>query len=228
MIDKKNHRPRRRWPIFLLALGLLVGGVALVLRHYTRPDQLTALLIAQARSALDADLAIDGTATFGFSPDLGVVLPHPSLKAHGSGAIMLRADGVRAIVPWKSLWSSRYDIERIDLVKPVLDIGALNAWLAARAPSSTAPPDVRFTLHVEDGILMSAGKTIAQGVTMTFANSGDLTAWLANIQSTSTSAIPPLNGSAQATSLQFGDTRLDDVHIDVQGDVVTPTATKQP
>ncbi len=126
MSDKKNNRPRRRWPYFLLALVLLGGGAALALQYYTRPDQLTALLVAQARNSLDVDLTIDGAATFGFVPDLGVSLPHPTLKARGSGVVVLRADSARAVVSWKSLWSSRYDIERIDLVKPMLDIDALN------------------------------------------------------------------------------------------------------
>lgn len=213
--DKPAPR-RRRWRIALIALVLLGGAVALALRHYTRPDQLTALLVTQAQRVLGADFAIDGTAGFGFVPHLSVVLPHPSLKAHGAGTVMLRADTLRAVVPWHSLWTSHYDIERIELVKPTLDLDALNTWLAARPPTGTAPPDVRFALRVEDGTLIWAGKPVAQGLNITFVNSGDLAAWLANIGSPS--MLPPLTGSADAATLQFGDTRLDDVHVEVRDD----------
>ncbi len=223
--DQKPAPRRRRWRIALIALVLLGGAVALALRHYTRPDQLTALLVAQAQSVLGADLAIDGTAAFGFVPDLNVALPHPTLKAHGAGAVLLHAETLRAVVPWHTLWTSHYDIERIELVKPTLDLDALNAWLAARPPTGTAPPDVRFALRVENGTLISAGKTITQGLNMTFANSGDLAAWLANTGSTSTSALPPLTGHADAATVQFGDTRLDDVHVEVRDD---DAATKRP
>ncbi len=227
MTEPKPHR-RRRWQFALLALVVLGGIGALLLRHYTRPEKLTALLVEQTHSLLGADLAMDGVAHFGFVPNLHLVLPHPALKAPGANAAFLTADSLEAVVPWRTLWADRYDIRRIDLAKPVLDLDAFSAWLAARPPSSTPPPDVRFTLRVVDGTVTSAGKATAQGLNMAFANSGDLAAWLANAGSAPTPAIPPLTGSADAAMLQFGDTRLDDVHIEIQGQDAKPTRGKQP
>ena len=227
--EAKPSRGKRRWLFVLLALLLLGGAAALALRHYTRPDKLTALLVEQARSALGAELTTEGAASFGFVPELRVTLPHPALKAHGANTVLLSADALRAVVPWHTLWAERYDIERIELVKPNLDLDALRAWLAARPPSGAAPPDVRFALHVEDGIITSTGKPVAQRVNMEFASAGDLAAWLAKIGSASAaSLIPPLNGSADAATLQIGDTRLEDVHIDVRDDNATPKPSKQP
>ena len=224
--DRKRPARRHRWRIALIALVLLGGTAALALRYYTRPDQLTALLVAQVQSAVGADLVINGKASFGFFPELRVSLPHPTLKAHGTSVTVLRADALEAVVPWHTLWASHYDIKRVDLIKPNLDLDALQALLAARPPTSTAPPDVRFALRVEDGTVTSSGKTIAQGLNMAFANSGDLAAWLQNVDAGA--LLPPLSGSADAATLQFGSTRLDDVHIDVRGDATKPIPSNQP
>ena len=219
---------RRRWPIVLAALVIVVGSVAFAVRHYTRPERLTAILVAQARSTLGADLATSGAATFGFFPNLSVALPNPTLKAHGVATVMVRADTLRAVVPWNFLWSNEVDIERIELVRPVLDIDALNAWLATRPASGAPVPDVRFSLRVDDGTITSGGKSIAQGLSLRFANSADLATWYSRLGATPTSLIPPLSGSADASMLQFGDTRLDDVHIKIADGVKEPTQSRRP
>lgn len=228
MPERKAKHSRRRL-FALLALPLLGGVAAFALRHYTRPDELTALLVEQARSALGADLTTEGAASFSFVPTLSVTVPHPVLKARGANITLMSADALLAVVPWHTLWADRYDIERIELVKPNVDLDALRTWLAARPASGAAPPDVRFALHVEGGTITSAGKPVAQGVNMELASGGDLAAWLATIGSAAvTPLIPPLDGSADAAALQIGDTRLEGVHIEVQGDDATPKPSQQP
>ena len=229
-MPERKAKHSRRWLFALLALLPLGGGAAFALRHYTRPDKLTALLVEQARSALGADLTTEGAASFGFVPKLSVTMPHPVLKARGANITLMSADALRAVVPWHTLWADRYDIERIALVKPNLDLDALRTWLAARPASGAAPPDVRFALHVEDGTITSAGKPVAQGVNMELASGGDLAAWLATIGSAAaaTPLIPPLDGSADTAALQMGGTRLEHVHIEVQGDDATPKPSQQP
>ena len=222
--DKTRPARRHRWRIALFALVVVGSAAFLTVRHYTRPQQISAWLVAQAQSALGADLVIDGTGSFGFFPQLSV--PRPTLKAHGAQGTLLRAQTLRAVVPWHTLWADSYDIERIELVKPTLDLDALNAWLAARPPTSVAPPKVHFALRVEDGTVTSAGKPVAQGLTIAFANSGDLAAWFASIGAGS--LIPPLGGSADAATLQFGNTRLDDVHVELRSDDAKSGASQPP
>ncbi|GAA0723067.1 hypothetical protein [Dokdonella soli] len=232
MPESETKRPRRgrRWLFALLALALCCGLGALALRHYLQPDQLTALLIEQTRSALGADLAVTGAAGFGFVPNLHLVLPRPALKAPGTGTAFLAADSLDAVVPWRSLWSGRYEIERIELVKPTLDLDALSAWLAARPQPRAALPDVRFSLHVSDGSVMRGEKPIAQGIRMDFASSGDVAGWLAKFdpKSAAVPLLPPLGGSADVSSVQIGDTRLDGMHVEVRDDGVTAKPSKQP
>lgn len=227
--DAKRPRRRRRWLIALIALLSMLVACALVLRHYLQTDQLTTLLVGKTHDLFGAELSLDGAARYEFMPTLHLVLPRPALKASGTGAMLLRADSLEVAMPWHTLWADRYDIDRINLVKPVLDLDALRAWLAARAPSNTPPPDVRFALHVDDGTIVRAGTPIAQGVKLDFASAGDVAAWLDRIQRQPAGAtlLPPLTGSASATTIQIGDTRIDGVQLDVRDDA-TATPARQP
>ena len=224
--DEKTTRPRRRWLFLLLALVVLGGLLALALRHYTQPEKLTALLIGQAHDLLGADLSIHGAAGFSFAPKLRVTLPQPSLQGAGARAAWLHADALHAVVPWRTLWSGTHEIERIDLVKPVLDLDAFSAWLAAQPATTTPPPDLRFSLHVEDGTITAAGTAIAQHLNMDFKSTDNVAAWLARIGAEPAGLLlPPLGGSADASSVRIGDTLLEGVHVEISDD---NPASRQP
>lgn len=210
-------RRRRRWPFVLLALVLLGGiGGALVLRHYTQPAKLTALLVEQARTQFGIDLALAGDAGFGFVPRLHLRLPAPHAKSGGDA--VLEADAVDVVVPWRTLWGERIEIERIEIDRPRLDLDALSRWLASR-PSGGAAPEVRFAVKLRDGELLSGGKPVAEGLNLDFANAGDLAAWLAQVREpASTTLLPPLAGKGSAGSVQIGSTRVEGLEIEVSGE----------
>jgi hypothetical protein len=218
------RRHRRRWPrprfVVLLALLLLGGIGALLLHHYTRPDKLTALLVEQARSQLGLRLSLADRAGFGLLPRLRVLLPKASLKSADDG-IVLDAESIGVVVPWHTLWGERVDIERIEIEKPRLDLDALSHWLAAR-PAGGAAPDVRFALRVRDGTLLAAGKPLAEGLNLDFANAGDLAAWLARVRETDAPSLPPLTGSAEAARLQIGDTHVEGLRIELRDETAVP------
>lgn len=222
----KRPRRRRRW-LLALAVLLALGGVgAALLHHYLQPEQLTALLVEQARSQLGASLTTDGVARFGFVPKLHLQLPRPTLAGSDARHAFLRADSLQAAMPWRSVWSGRYEIERIEIVRPVFDLDAFAQWRASLPPSGPAP-DVRFALRVSDGTIQTAGKTLAEGIDADFANSGDLAAWLAQLGAkAATPLLPPLAGEASATTVRFGDMRLDGVRIEVRGDDTSAKALK--
>lgn len=227
MPEPQAKRPRRfrRWRIALIVLLVLVIIAAITLRWFTRTDHLTALLIDKTRSALGAELVIGSGAHFELWPKLHLVLPHPSLKTSASTSLV-SADSVEVTLPLNTLWADRYDIEHLKLIKPTLDLDALNAWSNAQPPSAGALPDVRFSLHIDDGTVTAGGKPVAQGVTLDFASAGDVSAWLTQIraQANAGALIPPLNGSADASVLQVGSMRLEGVHVDVRDDSAKPAA----
>ncbi|MEO6687487.1 MAG: hypothetical protein ABIS07_12625 [Dokdonella sp.] len=203
--------------MFVFVTLCLVGAIAL--RWFTRTDHLTALLIDKTRSAIGAELAIGDGAHYELWPKLHLVLPNPSLKASASPAFA-RADSLEVTLPLRTLWADRYDIERVRLIKPTLDLDALGTWSNAQPPSTAAPPDVRFSLHIDDGTVTAGGKPVAQGVTLDFASAGDVAAWLTQIRAQANvgALIPPLSGTADAAVLQIGSTRLEGVHVEVRDD----------
>lgn len=212
---RRQRRWRRRWQVVLLALALLAVAGALALRHYTRPDRLTAWLIGQTQSRLGLVLTLDGDAAFGFVPSLHLRLPAPRAKS-GDDAV-LEAGAVDVVVPWRTLWGERIEIERIEIDHPRLDLDALSLWLASR-PSEGATPDVRFTMKLRDGVLLAAGKPVAESVNLDFANAGDLTAWLAHLREPASALLPPLAGKAAAGKVQAGSTRIEGLEIEASND----------
>ncbi|MBN8727505.1 MAG: hypothetical protein J0H15_07345 [Xanthomonadales bacterium] len=210
---------RRRWPWLVLSGAfavLLAGGLAL--RHYTRPATLTALLQAQARTYLDAELAVGSGAQYGFWPRLHVRLPEPSLRATGAASPIITARSLEVALPLASLWSGEYAIERLVLVAPTVDLDALEAWLAARPPTQGANlPNVRFALEVRDARILREGEVVAEAVDVTLASAGDVAAWLEQVRADPTSArLPPLTGSIRAERIRAGELRLEGVEMELR------------
>jgi hypothetical protein len=211
-------RRRRRWIALAVAVALLGVG-ALIVRHLLRPEAMTAMLVGNARSQLGAELALSESGRFGFVPDLHLVLANPSLKQTPQGIAFLSAKSADVVMPWSVLWSDRYDIQRIELVKPRLDLDALNAWIASR-PDAGASPDIRFALRATDATVTAGDKTIAEHVDLDFASSGDVVGWLTHQRESAKAAtlLPPLSGTIQAAKVDVGDTHLEGVRIESRED----------
>jgi len=212
------RRRRRRW-IALAVVVALLGVGALIVRHLARPEAMTAMLVGNARSQLGAELVLSESGRFGFMPDLHLTLANPSLKETPQSIAFLSADAADVVVPWAVLWSDRYDIQSIDLVKPRLDLDALNAWLASRPPSAP-PPDIRFSLRAKDAVVIAGGKVIAEHVDLDFASTGDVTGWLTRQRDSvkTSTLLPPLSGTIEAATVEFGDARLEGVRIESRED----------
>ncbi|MGN6521550.1 MAG: hypothetical protein ACTHK2_19260 [Dokdonella sp.] len=218
MAEAPAARPRRRrwWLRLLLVLVALGIAGAFLVHHYTRPQRITALLVERVRDDLGAELRLGGDAGYAFLPRLRAVLPQAELVAGGTR--VLQADALRAAMPWHSLWSSQLEIESIELVRPVLDLDALQAWLAALPPSRSPIPDVRFALHVEDGRILHGGRPLADGVTIDLANRADLAAWLRAWDPAAPDLVPPVAGTVRVDSAQIGETRIEGLKVEVRDD----------
>lgn len=212
MAERKRGR---RWLIALAVVVALLAVGALALRHYARPDVLTALLVEKARSELGAELSLAREGRFGFVPKLHLVLTHPVLKNAQGGASILSGDSAEVLMSWSTLWSDRIEIERIELAKPVLDLDALSAWLASRPPSSSTP-DVRFALRVDGATLVSGGKPVASGVSADLASAGDLSAWAQRWRESA--LLPPLDGTLEAERIEIGGATLEGVRVESRAD----------
>src|SRR3546814_13689864 len=71
----------------------------------------------------------------------------------GAATPLLRARRVYVSVPWSTVRSrgAQLDITRIEFDAPVLDLPALQHWLAARPPGETRMPTLSDGLQVVDG-----------------------------------------------------------------------------
>jgi hypothetical protein len=204
---------RRRLAAVLAASALLVTG-ALVLRHFLRPQALTALLVAQARSRLGVELAIDGPARYGFWPRLHLDLPRVTLRTAAAATPIATAQRVEVVVPWSAAWRDVLAIERVRIVQPRLDLDALAAWQAAR-PAGAAPA---FSLHlvVSDGTLVRGEAVVAEGVVLDATAGAALSRWLA--QPGDRDPLAPVDGTADVRRLRLGESEVEDLHVEIAGD----------
>lgn len=215
-------RRRRRWLVALIVLAALGLAAAIAVHRYSRPQRLADLLVDQVRAQLGAELQLGGDAGFQLMPRLRAALPRPRLVA--GGRVVVQADAIAASVPWRTLWADRLEIEQIELQRPRLDLDALRAWLASRPASNAPAPDVRLALRIVDGEVIDGGTSVAQGIQADFSNHADLVAWLAALRSDgeARTLLPPASGRASAESLQFGETRLEGVRIELRDDTTDP------
>jgi hypothetical protein len=207
----------RRWSMALALVVVVALGGLLLLRHFLHADHLTTLLASEVRSRLGAELVTRGNADFGFLPKLHLHLASVSLAASDAATPFLVADGIDVVVPWRTLWSGEYVIERIDLDAPRLDLDALDAWLATR-PAGAPGNAVSFALRANDARIVSGGNTIAEGISADISGNRDLAAWLDDFGGTATAAelVPPLDGAMHAARIDAGGTRIEglDIRID--------------
>jgi uncharacterized protein involved in outer membrane biogenesis len=208
-------RRRWRWGLLLGVLAVLLAG-GLALRHYTRPATLTALLQAQVRQHLGAELDVGEGAQYGFWPRLHVRLPELSLHAAGAARPIITARTLDLALPIASVWSREPAIERLVLVAPTVDLDALDAWLATR-PASQAAPEIRFALEVRDGRIIRKDVVVARALDGTLASAGDVAAWLERTRGDpATARLPPLAGHIRVEQVRVGEVRLDDVEVELR------------
>lgn len=143
-------RPPRRWRWWgiLLALALLLALTAWLLQ----PPRAGRALLALAGDTLGLELqaeAIDWQLRGTPRLDLrGLVAREP-----GAPRALLRARRVFVALPWHTLCTRGADltVQRIALDAPVLDLPALQHWLAGRPPGETRLPTLVDGLRVRDG-----------------------------------------------------------------------------
>ncbi len=152
---------RRRWPWVLGVLAVLgLGGWWWVARQL-EPDRLAATVLARAGDALGLELTIDGTPEYALRPEPRLLLPNLVARMPGAATPLLAARRVEVSLPWSTLTGDTGEIviTRVELDAPVLDLAALDAWLASRPPADE--PFVLPTLT--NGIDIADGRVLGDG-----------------------------------------------------------------
>ncbi len=148
--DRRAMKPAARIALLLLAAALL--GL-LVLRWLLQPEQAGEVLLRQAGDALglqidaaSVDYRLRGT------PEL--VLRDVTARQPGQQDALLAAGRVFISLPWSTIRARGADLtaRRIELDAPVLDVPALQRWLATRPKAEeTRIPVLSDGLKVTEG-----------------------------------------------------------------------------
>ncbi|WP_374555384.1 hypothetical protein [Thermomonas sp.] len=145
----RPHRWLRR-AILLLALAF---GLVLLAGWLLQPQRAGRLLLALAGNALALDLRA-GDIDYRLRDTPQLVLDDVTAQHPGDAVPLLRAKRVFVALPWRTLRTRGADltVRRIELDQPVLDLPALQRWLATRPPSTTPRlPTLTDGLRVTDG-----------------------------------------------------------------------------
>jgi hypothetical protein len=155
-------RRRRRWLRFLIALGIFLLLLSLFVSWMLQPKQLVPLILDRTGKILGLEITADADAgaeaRLRGEPQL--IVRNLVAREPGAKTTILRADRVLLALPWSSLRRGGKDlvIKRVELDAPVLDIPALQAWLAQRPPGEqTKIPALTDGLRVINGRIYNDG-----------------------------------------------------------------------
>ena len=167
--DAKPTRRRRRWLRRLLVLGSVLLLLSLLATWLLQPKQLVPLILDRAGKSLGLEITADGNAEARLRGEPQLIVRKLVAREPGAKTTILRAERVLLALPWSTLRNGGKDavIERIELDAPVLDVPALQAWLAKRPPSEeTKIPTLTDGLRIVDGRIDNGDWRI-EGVSVT-------------------------------------------------------------
>lgn len=147
---------RRRWMRLLIALGLAAALLSAVTTWLLQPEQLVPLVLDRVGKALALEITASGDAEVRLRGKPQLVIRGLVAREAGVKTPLLRADRVLLALPWSTLRSGGDDltIERVELDTPVLDIPAMQAWLAKRPTAAeTKIPVLTNGLRVTGGLI---------------------------------------------------------------------------
>lgn len=133
-------------------LAALLLGLVLLAGWLLQPQRAGRYLLRLAGNALDLELSA-GRIDYRLRGTPQLVLEDVAAKRDGDAAL-LRAKRMLVSLPWRTLRTrgAGLTVQRIELDAPVLDIPALQRWLATRPPGKqTRIPVLTDGLRVRDG-----------------------------------------------------------------------------
>jgi hypothetical protein len=137
---------------------LLLVLVASTLLYVAQPQRATRLILEQLGRTLGLEItASTGEYQLRGTPTLSV--RNVVAREPGAAKPLLRADRIFLSLPWSTIRArgSNLTVEKIELDRPVIDVGALQHWLQQRPPGETRIPTLTRGLRIRDGSIVAAG-----------------------------------------------------------------------
>lgn len=156
-------RARRRWPRWLLALcalpPALVALLWLVAWIALPPERVVPMLLARIGASLGLEISAEGDPSSRLGRRPTFVVRNLVAREPGAAKPLLQVRRVLVSLPWRTIRSlgDTLDLARVELDAPVLDLPALQHWLAARPPGEGRLPTLSDGLLLRDGEVHGAG-----------------------------------------------------------------------
>jgi hypothetical protein len=142
-----------------LALLLAFALLAIVLWLLPSP-RVTGLLLGRIGASLGLELSVGGASEYRLRGTPTLVLRDVVAREPGGATPLFRASRVFLSLPWSTLRArgAVLDATRLELDAPVVDLPALQHWLATRPPTKEKRlPGFRDGLRIRDGRLSGDG-----------------------------------------------------------------------
>lgn len=138
----------------LLLLLLVVAAILLL-----QADRVARFALDQAGDALGLEITASGAAEYRVRGTPTLVVRDVVAHAPGATVPVLTADRVLLSMPWSTLRGrlQELDFTRIELDAPVVNLDALQDWLATRPPGDGRVPTLREGIVAEDGTIVADG-----------------------------------------------------------------------
>ncbi len=144
---------RGRLARFAIVMIILTVLLAIVASYLLQPQRASAFLLHRVGTSLGLRITASGPASYRLRGTPQLVLRGVVAQRPGDPNALLRAERVFVSVPWSTLRARGTDLkaQRIELDAPVIDVPALQRWLATRPPSETKVPTLIDGLRVVRG-----------------------------------------------------------------------------
>ncbi len=144
----------RGWLALVVALTVLL---LVLLNYFLQPRQVARLLLDRTGKALGLEIAATGKPEYGLRGTPVLILRDLVAREPGAGKPLLRAKRLYIALPWSTIRSRGdvLDATRIELDAPILDLPALQHWLATRPSSRKRLPTLTDGLQIRDGRILN-------------------------------------------------------------------------
>jgi hypothetical protein len=150
---------QRRARIALVAVAAVVLLLALGVRLVLQPQRVASLVLGQVGRALGLEITAVGASEYRLRGTPMLVVRQVVARQPGAATPILTADRIHIALPWSTLRARGRELvaTRIELDSPVLDLPALQAWLATRPPGERRLPTLGDGLRIRDGRIHNDG-----------------------------------------------------------------------
>ena len=148
---------RRKFALWLFVVVAIAAVISL--RWLLAPATLVPNVLALAGRSLGLEITASGIGDYRLRGTPQLVARDVVARLPGEGAVVLRAERIFISLPWSTLRArgSELNAHRVELDGPVLDVAALQQWLATRPPGKTPIPTLSNGIGIVRGLVLGGG-----------------------------------------------------------------------